>query len=449
MKNNTRPAVQCRNQAGGGAPACPQLTLSRPLVIAFILAIILPWFLVGWIFFSVMQEGARFFSREAFPSTQTPSILTKREGIGAMNPSSARVVHGPWGILLIDRVIVEPPSAFFSVDYDVSLSRRWIISNATPDQARELLAKAGISIRVVDAVMKTTTPDPAGKGQTLAPPDKIVRELSPAVRAALYSELGKNPANPHMAQPFKFRGSTVHEWFANNKLPDDIIKKIEPLVYHRGPMLCFSDLHLVLPEIASPFDRIRLLRILHRAMTYSLRLNIREGEPIDAMLAYWGSGNRAGAIEPVLESMNSQPGKTELDVVYLLPDFARTRLYTYVNPTRGNTSVSRDCHWTSFNFFNEVPEDRFGRGTDLTDLLTEYKQIPSPAEFGDIILFVNLKKELIHSCVYIADDIVFTKNGVGFGTPFIFERMQHVIDAFRQDAGDFTMKYCRRRASND
>lgn len=429
-------------EPGGLAPPRHQLTLSRPLVIVFILMIILPWVLVGWIFFSVMKEGVN--------SSQTRSILNNREGVGAVKTIPTRVVQGPWGILQIDPVVVEPPSAFFSFDYDVSPSRRWVISNATPDQARELLSRAGLGSQVVEALMKTATPDPANKGQILAPPDDVLREIAPACRAALYAELGRNPANSLQAKPFKFRGLTVYDWFANSELPDDIIKRIKPLIYQRGALLYFSDLHLVLPEISSPLDRIRVLRTLNRASTFSLRLKIQGGEPIDAMLSYWDSGNRRSEIEPILKSIYSQPGGGMLDVVYLLPDFARTRLYTYVNPTRGDPSICRDCHWASFNFFNDVPDNRFGRGTDLTALtVNEYKQIQSPTEFGDIIFFISPNKGLIHSCIYIADDIVFTKNGVGFGTPFIFERMGDVISTFKQEIGDFTIKYCRRRVSND
>ena len=446
-QNNSGPAPGTEKKADP-FPS-PGLYVSRPLAFAFIALAALPWIILIWIFASLQNSA---LPGAAGREERGQAILARREGIGEIKPkpAAARIAQGPWGTLQIDPVVVEPPSSFFSFDYNVDQGRRWIIDSADPGQARQLLAAAGLDEGAIGIVMRTASPDPGGKGLILAPPDDMLRAIKPDVRAALYAALGKNPANALQARPFKFRGATVHEWFANSGLPEEILQEVEPLVYRRGNFLCFSDLHLVLPEIASPLDRVRLLRVLNRASTYTLRLRISENEPIDAMLAYWDSNNRRTEIEPVLKSLHSQPGGGLLDVVYLLPDFARTRLYTYVNPTRGDPTVTRDCHWTTFNFFNELPDDRFGRGTDLTELtVNDYKQIQGPSEFGDVILFVNARKGLIHSCVYIADDIVFTKNGIGFGTPFIFEKMGDVIDTFRNEVGDFTVKYCRRRLKTD
>lgn len=56
---------------------------------------------------------------------------------------------------------------------------------------------------------------------------------------------------------------------------------------------------------------------------------------------------------------------------------------------------------------------------------------------GNIVLVVNARKDLIHSCVYVADDIVFAKNGIRFGTPFVFERKGDRVETFRKEYGEF------------
>ncbi|MFA7160428.1 MAG: hypothetical protein WC299_14105 [Kiritimatiellia bacterium] len=445
--NNSGPAPRPEKQAA--PPPLPGLYVSRPLAFALISLAVLPWIVVVWVFSAFLRVGLRPGTEGAeVRAAEDPAVIIGRDG--DMKPAAAKVVCGPWGTLQINPVVVEPPSSFFSFDYNVDPSRRWRFRSGDPGQARSLLLNAGLEGQVVETIMKTATPAAEGGGLVLAPPDDVLSAIKPEVRAALYAELGRNPANALQAKPFKFRGASVHEWFANSGLGVDIMQKIIPLVYRRGSVLYFSDLHLILPGIDSPLDRVRLLRTLSRAATYSLRLRIRENEPVESMLAYWDNNNRYDEIEPVLKSIQGQPGGGLLDVVYLLPDFARTRLYTYVNPTRGDPSVVRDCHWTSFNFFNDLPDDRFGRGTDLTELtVNDYKQVQSPTEFGDLVLFVTHEKGLIHSCVYIADDIVFTKNGIGFGTPFIFEKMGEVINTFRTEVGDFSVKYCRRRLKAD
>ncbi len=441
MKNKPipPPATADAPPAAEPPPAVFRLTLSSPLIIVFILLMALPWLALIWL-----------CVRENDPVIRPPAISVHREGVGAIKPAAARVVQGPWGTLKIEPIIVEPPTSFFNYDYDAGASRSWIIAHATPDQARSLLARSGLDSPAIETLLQTATPDAAKTGQILRPPDELVRQLAPGVRAALYCELGRNPSNIFQANPFKFRGATAPEWFASSGLPEEIVRNLEPLIYRRQQTLCFSDLHLVLPEISPPLERIRLLQTLHRAATFSLHLVIKPGDSLDALLAYWGGGGRRDDIEPILASMHKQAGGDELDVSYLLPDFARTRLYTYINPTRGDPSVRRDCHWTSFNFFNTIPNDRYGKLTDLTTVTREeYEIINSPLEFGDLIFFIIPPNSAIHSCVYIAGDLVFTKDGIGFGQPFIFERLDDVVAGFREDAGDFKLQYCRRRERKD
>ncbi|MFN7139466.1 MAG: hypothetical protein ACK4UN_09015, partial [Limisphaerales bacterium] len=49
------------------------------------------------------------------------------------------------------------------------------------------------------------------------------------------------------------------------------------------------------------------------------------------------------------------------------------------------------------------------------------------AAFGDILFLQNSDGILIHSAVYIADDIVFTKNGAGYNQPWIYMKMEDMM----------------------
>jgi hypothetical protein len=108
--------------------------------------------------------------------------------------------------------------------------------------------------------------------------------------------------------------------------------------------------------------------------------------------------------------------------------------------------LERDCHWTSFNFFNQTPDDRFAVKGDLSDIVAaQYEFVKAPTRLGDIILFFYGDK-LIHSCVYIAADVVFTKNGVGVGIPFIVEKMDNVVSYYQEQCGGIVgLAFCRRK----
>lgn len=59
-----------------------------------------------------------------------------------------------------------------------------------------------------------------------------------------------------------------------------------------------------------------------------------------------------------------------------------------------------------------------------------YYQVASPAIPGDLVLVMNAAGEVLHSSVYIADDIVFTKNGVNYAQPWVFMRIKRMQGIF-------------------
>jgi hypothetical protein len=64
--------------------------------------------------------------------------------------------------------------------------------------------------------------------------------------------------------------------------------------------------------------------------------------------------------------------------------------------------------------------------------------------FGDVILFMASEKEAIHSAVYLADDIVFTKNGSSERSPWILMKMEN-LTAYYQTSIDLKIRGFRRK----
>jgi hypothetical protein len=159
-------------------------------------------------------------------------------------------------------------------------------------------------------------------------------------------------------------------------------------------------------------ERARAVKTLCRISTLLVRLRVRPNTNIEEVGRYWGRGRRSKDITPLLASLPKKPEGYTIDVAHLLPPFARRRLYTYPHPDADPTTPRQDCHWTSMNFFNETPDDRF-LSTDYTYevIMKDYYPVLGEPLFGDIVLLMTANGQALHSCVYLADNIVFTKNG--------------------------------------
>ena len=78
-----------------------------------------------------------------------------------------------------------------------------------------------------------------------------------------------------------------------------------------------------------------------------------------------------------------------------------------------------------------------------TDALRErYKEVGGQPQFGDIVLLTLPDASSIHSAVYIADNIVFSKNGPSLAAPFIFTTIEDML-AFYPNAESIRLTYYR------
>jgi hypothetical protein len=139
---------------------------------------------------------------------------------------------------------------------------------------------------------------------------------------------------------------------------------------------------------------------------------------------YWSSGRRRKDVQPLLQSLARHPGGMPIDVVHLLPRFARGLLYTYPDPDSPAENAA-DCHWTSMNFFKDPPEARFGDIAYLRDILMKtYTPVRGAPTMGDLLMLTRADGEVIHSCTYVGDDIVFTKSGQSAAVPWTLTTIQ-------------------------
>ncbi|MFO1522715.1 MAG: hypothetical protein U1G05_11880 [Kiritimatiellia bacterium] len=156
-------------------------------------------------------------------------------------------------------------------------------------------------------------------------------------------------------------------------------------------------------------------------------------------------GRQIQGPRPLLESLQKVPGGGTISLLYLLPPFARERLYTF--PLPGSPADAReDCHWSALNFFSDVPDDRLKDLAYASNYIQEnFYRIGKPSMPGDLVFLQDAEGGVIHSAVFLADDLVFTKNGINIGQPWIIMRMSKLLAVYTFST-EPTVVYYRRRA---
>ncbi len=143
---------------------------------------------------------------------------------------------------------------------------------------------------------------------------------------------------------------------AQSGVDDSIISMIRKLLYPRGKAQCLSDFELVLRHVPSEADRLRVVKALSRQTAVLARIRIRPDTDIDKLLGYWAapSGIRFKDVRPLLESLTRLQNGGSISLLYLLPAFARERLYTFPLPPKPG-DPKMDCHWMYTEFLQRNP----------------------------------------------------------------------------------------------
>jgi hypothetical protein len=181
------------------------------------------------------------------------------------------------------------------------------------------------------------------------------------------------------------------------------------LTYTNAGTLCFADLR-ALQRALKPAEFDDLTETLSVVPALLLRLHVRENANVDSLIRYWGKGGRENLIAPMINTLARMRGGGQINVSYLLPPYARLRLYTYPDGWDEHGPL-QDCMFAALNFFNEKPDERLFDSSYREKVINdEYRLVQDKPTFGDVIALVNTNKLIVHSCVYVEDGFVFTNN---------------------------------------
>jgi hypothetical protein len=338
----------------------------------------------------------------------------------------------PWGQLRKVRMVTEKPEEFVAASQDAPEVTEWSFPRHTTGEVRARLGGAGLSQATLAELFLPARCEQTATGVTMRPADALLLALSAEERRVLYKELRRAEAGHFQTYPFSFPAGKFDD-IVTGRVEPETRALVRSLLYRVGKADCFSDPGTVMNQLPDRAERLRLLKTLTRHETLLLKVAINRDTDVSRLVQYWSTPSRRKDLQPLLESLTRAEGGVMLDVVHLLPAFARARLYTY--PER-NTAGPRDydCHWTCLNFFRREPDPGFlDSAIVATALREEYDVIPAATRLGDILLYTTDGANVVHSCVYIADDVVFTKNGANPMQPWTFMTLPEMEIVYPSD----------------
>jgi hypothetical protein len=338
---------------------------------------------------------------------------------------------GPWGRLERFPFFLEAPEHLLQRFPLPNPKTRWFVNASEAGQIMDRLSRCGLPQEILQAINQPANRAMMGDQLVFFPPPGGVLKLSPEVRAAVYRELSRFPANVDMVGPVLIPKDQFETWFANTSLRPELIGLIKQLSYRRGEAIAFSDTSYLMGHVTGESEAKQVISILSRTPTLMLKLSLDRTSKVSDIAGYWSTGeyrrprpNHA----PFLQSLLHADSGEKLDVVHLLPHLPRKLSYTYPDLSSVADGEMPDCHWSSLNFFKYQPEPFFLDSRLASSVILErFKQVKGPYRFGDLLIFMDQATgNAFHSCVYVADDVVFTKNGRNLLSPWVLQNLDHV-----------------------
>ena len=340
---------------------------------------------------------------------------------------------GPWGDLEITSMYIEAPDYLLDTVQRPNSIPIWNFPGATENSLRELFTKAGLAKPVQDRILDPKRRLQQGSLLAVFPPIEDLQAISQETRSIIYADLAKSELNEFHANPICIVGGSVDEWLRKTRLRPKLQDLIRRMTWHTGSALAFSDVRTLLSQAESDAEIRHIFKTTTRRRTLMVRLKVGPASDMKSLISYWSAGGRSLDIVPMLEAAGGRCCETEIDITHLLPAIPRRRLYTYPTLDLATRGPMPDCHWTSLNFFELTPKEYF---LDLrlaaNHLMQGYEKVGAPYRLGDVLVFMNPEGDAVHSCVYVADNIVFTKNGENSLSPWLLKRQSDIEEIYKR-----------------
>lgn len=367
------------------------------------------------------------------------------------NPNIFYATPGPWGKLRCAYIYLEAPKTLVD-NFPLPHTRpRWSFSEEMLPSLPEFFRKAGLPQALITLLLDTNQVVKENGYVHLFPPLPDLEAIPPDSRSVIYTELSKYTPNEFCVDPVLIVGQTVQEWYRTSKLRPEIVSKIEQMSYKRGDTIAFSDVAAVLNYAQSDSEARAIFKAFTRTRALMIKVEVDHNTNVDELVSYWtlGIGLRRKDIEPLVQSIIDTDGVEALPLSHILPSLVRKLMYTYPGLDLAKHGMLPDCHWTSLNFFNYEPHEYLLDSRLATSAVLEnFTPVEPPYKYGDVLFFLNTSTgDAFHSCVHLADNIVFTKNGRNLLSPWVLMKLEDVKKIYLY-RGDGRIQGFRRKDPN-
>lgn len=374
--------------------------------------------------------GQRHWQTTSKPETQStvaPGLQPVATAVRTyLNP-------GPWGTVEYVPFELSIPEEFLSVRMDEKSDRRWFFKGYTADSLKNFFQQQPLTDAQRQQLLQAKC-EVSSDGIRVTPPVDVIFSLSTQARQAIYTVLAQFPENSWQREDaYAIPTREFEHFFDKVDVSPETVAMVRSVCYQRGRVMMLSDLPAILEKISSPTEKLNLEKALSRRWTMLLKLHVAAGTDIDRLLNYWARAGQGKDLRPMLQAMSKLPNGAVIDIAHLLPPMPTMRLYTYPFPSYNQPE---NCHWTSFNFFRDPPEGEYSDNASLHKKLdSDYYPVFSDPRYGDVVLLAKPNGDIVHSAVYIADNVVFTKNGGHFSAPWLLMEMSRLLDCYATFVG--------------
>ncbi len=370
------------------------------------------------------QAAVATLSRRPAPSAAAKTSGSDRAPAGPPLQEWTAGQKGPWGQIESIPFALDLPS-------NVGLAPpappvRWSFPGHSKEQVLAALRSAGIAEDEVEKLDSGATWSSDSGVTSVEPGDSLILSLTPDVRSKLYATLVAFPQNAPCIQPVWFRAGDLDWQLQDSRLAPESVGLLKRLIYPQGKYSqVFADSGLALRHLPNDAERNRFMQAVLRKRTVLARVRLDPDTDLEKLSQYWGIGGRCKDIYPFLAAVRRAKEDAAINVIYLLPNFAREHLYCYPCAVAGNQGVAQDCFWSAYNFFNDPPDNSPEVSHSHPGLNKNCYQIWSPNQLGDLMILSAPDGSVVHAAVFLADDLYFTKNGLDRTQPWI---LMHAAD---------------------
>lgn len=335
---------------------------------------------------------------------------------------------GPWGNIVYRQYRLAIPAGSIETTLqrleqstDVS---KWTFPRTSRDALANRLGQLGIDLQKWPELHDTNT-SVEGDDIVVQPSFELVLGLTVEQRVAIYQDLAGSDKNPNHHLPALFSTDNFDETLRASGLSPANQQLLRQLCYPYDRRVAFSDFMLLFRKLQDESQRRRLVRLFLSHPDLQCRLKLDHHSDLQAIADYWGRWGHREELLAMLESNVQGEDEVDLDISMLLSPFAAQHLHRFPVDFGDQGSELQDCFWSAFNFPNATTaKDPFKGG--FANRIREYYRPTTHPSYGDLVLWIDGNGRVVHGAAYVAEDIVFTKNGAGATVPWTLSTLNEV-----------------------